>query len=83
MTTRRRQAGTESGRAWPMWIFWIFAGVALLMLVLEHRAHVLGWGLHALLGLCVVLLYVAVRADSGDHRDGRPSKRPPEGDSWK
>jgi hypothetical protein len=48
-----------------MWIFWIFAGVALLLLVLEHRAHVLGWGLHALLGLCVVLLYLVVRADSG------------------
>jgi uncharacterized membrane protein HdeD (DUF308 family) len=51
-----------------MWIFWIFAGVALLLLVLEHRAHVLGWGLHALLGLlglCVVLLYLVIRADSG------------------
>jgi hypothetical protein len=55
-----------------MWIFWIFAGVALLLLVLEHRAHVLGWGLHALLGLCVVLLYVVIRADSGGDRDGRP-----------
>mgnify|MGYP006390260781 FL=1 len=53
-----------------MWIFWIFAGVTLLLLVLEHRAHVLGWGLHALLGLCVVLLYLVVRADSGGDRDG-------------
>ena len=34
-----------------MWIFWIFAGVALLLLVLELRAHVLGWGLHALLSI--------------------------------
>lgn len=72
MTTPRKQTGTESGRAWAMWIFWIFAGVALLLLVLEHRAHVLGWGLHALLGLCVVLLYVVIRADSGGDRDGRP-----------
>jgi hypothetical protein len=55
-----------------MWIFWIFAGVALLLLVLEHRAHVLGWGLHALLGLCVVLLYLAIRADSGGDGDSRP-----------
>ena len=72
MTTPRKQAGPESGRAWPMWIFWIFAGVALLLLVLEHRAHVLGWGLHALLGLCVVLLYLVVRADSGGDGDGHP-----------
>jgi hypothetical protein len=66
MTTPKKQTGTESGRAWPTWIFWIFAGVALLLLVLEHRAHVLGWWLHALLGLCVVLLYLVVRAASGD-----------------
>ncbi len=72
MSTPRKQTDTESGRAWPMWIFWVFAGVALLLLVLEHRAHVLGWGLHALLGLCVVLLYVVIRADSGGDRDGRP-----------
>ena len=70
MTTPRKTTGTESSRAWPMWVFWIFAGVALLLLVLEHRAHVLGWGLHALLGLCVVLLYLVVRADSGGDRDG-------------
>lgn len=68
MTTPRKPTDTESGRAWPTWIFWIFAAVALLLLVLEHRAHALGWGLHALLGLCVVLLYLAVRADG----DGRP-----------
>jgi hypothetical protein len=70
MTTPRKQTGTESGRAWRMWIFWIFAGVALLLLVLEHRAHVLGWGLHALFGLCVVLLYIVIRADSGGGGDG-------------
>ncbi|MBN8489866.1 MAG: DUF2933 domain-containing protein [Burkholderiales bacterium] len=68
MTTPKKQTGTESGRARSMWIFWIFAGVALLLLVLEHRAHVLGWWLHALLGLCVVLLYLVVRAASGDDR---------------
>ena len=66
MTTPKKHTGTESGRAWPTWIFWIFAGVALLLLVLEHRARVLGWWLHALLGLCVVLLYLVVRAASGD-----------------
>jgi cell division protein FtsW (lipid II flippase) len=70
MTTPRKQSGTESGRAWTKWIFWIFAGVALLLLVLEHRAHVLGWGLHALLGLCVVLLYLAVRANGRSGGDG-------------
>jgi len=52
---------TEPGRNWPRWIFWTFAAVALLLLVLEHRAHLLGWWLHALLGLCIVLLYLAVK----------------------
>jgi hypothetical protein len=70
MTTPRKQIGTQSGRVRRTWIFWIFAGVALLLLVLEHRAHVLGWGLHALLGLCVVLLYLVVRADSGGDGNG-------------
>lgn len=72
MTTPRKQTGTDTGRALTKWIFWIFAGVALLLLVLEHRAHVLGWWLHALLGLCVVLLYLVIRADSGGDGDGRP-----------
>ena len=36
------------------------------------RRPVLGWGLHALLGLCVVLLYLAIRADSGGDGDSRP-----------
>jgi hypothetical protein len=72
MSTSRKQTGTESGFAWPTWIFWIFAGVALLVLALEHRAHVLGWGLHALLGLCVLLLYLVVRTDS---RGGGGGKR--------
>lgn len=72
MTTPSKETSTESGRAWPMWILWIFAGVALLLLVLEHRAHVLGWGLHALLGLCLVLLYLAIRAHSGGDGDRRP-----------
>ena len=71
MTTPTKPSDTESGRAWPRWIFWVFAAVALLLLVLEHRAHVLGWWLHALLGLCVVLLYLLIRADGGGTgRDG-------------
>jgi len=68
MTTPTKPSDTESGRAWPRWIFWVFAAVALLLLVLEHRAHVLGWWLHALLGLCVVLLYLLIRADGGGTR---------------
>ena len=42
MTTPTKPCDTESDRTWPRWIFWTFAGVALL-LVLEHRAHALGW----------------------------------------
>ena len=52
---------TEPGRNWPRWIFWTFAAVALRLRVLEHRAQLLGWWLHALLGLCIVLLYLAVK----------------------
>lgn len=66
-----KQAGAGAARAWAKWIFWTFAAVALLLLMLEHRAHALGWGLHALLGLCVVLLYLVIRADGGGDGDGR------------
>ncbi len=68
MTTPSKQTGTDSGRALTTWIFWIFAAVALLLLVLEHRAHVLGWWLHGLFGLCVVLLYLVIRADNDGNR---------------
>jgi Flp pilus assembly protein protease CpaA len=72
MTTPTKHSDLESGRAWPRWILWTFAAVALLLLVLEHRAHALGWWLHApLLALCVVLLYLLVRADGpGARRNG-------------
>lgn len=60
---------SETGRAWPRWIVWTIAAAALMLLVLEHRAHALGWWLHALLGLCVVLLVLLVRAD-GAREDG-------------
>lgn len=71
MSNPTKPSDTESGRAWPRWIFWTFAAVALLLLVLEHRAHALGWWLHALLALCVALLYLLVRADDdGGRRNG-------------
>lgn len=56
------------------WALWVFAAVALFLLLAEHRAHALGWLLHGLLGLCVVLLYLVIRADSdrpGDDGEGR------------
>ena len=65
MIPPRAPAGASIGRGWPPWLFWIFAAVALLLLVLEHRAHRLGWILHVLLGLCLVVLYVASRAREG------------------
>lgn len=70
MTTPTKPSDTESGRAWPRWTLWTFAAVALLLLVLEHRAQALGWWLHALLALCIVLLYLLVRADDGARRNG-------------
>lgn len=35
MTDPKNHSGAESGRTWPKWIFWIFAGVALLYLVIR------------------------------------------------
>lgn len=70
MNVPKKQTGPVYGRSWVTWVFWIFAAVTLLLLVPEHRAHALGWGLHALLGLCVVLLYLVIRADGGGDRDG-------------
>lgn len=37
--------------------------------VLEHRAHELGWWLHALLALCVVLLYWLAHTAEAGSRD--------------
>jgi hypothetical protein len=51
-------------------VFWIFAAVALALMLAEHRAHAWGWGWHALLlGGCVALLYllIGVESDRGDH----------------
>lgn len=72
MTTPTKPTNTGSDRAWPRWIVWTFAAAALLLLVLEHRAHALGWWLHALLGLCVVLLYLLVRSDGNRARKSGP-----------
>jgi cell division protein FtsW (lipid II flippase) len=71
MVMPKKPSGTASGRAWPQWIVWTIAAIALLLLVLEHRAHALGWWLHVLLGLCVVLLYLLVRfGGDGAGRNG-------------
>jgi TRAP-type uncharacterized transport system fused permease subunit len=72
MTLPTKPPGAESGRAWPKWIFWTFAAVALLLLVLEHRAHAIGWWLHALTALCIVVLYLAVRTYGDGPRNGGP-----------
>ncbi len=72
MTTPTKPSDTDPGRARARWIFWAFAAVALLLLVLEHRAHVLGWWLHALLGLCIVLLYLLVRFQGDGVRKSGP-----------
>lgn len=63
---------TGAGRAWPQWIFWVFAAMGLVLLVLEHRAHLLGWWLHAFFGLCVALLYLLSRSGEDDIRKSRP-----------
>lgn len=66
MTTPMKPSDTGPAFAWHKWIFWPLATIALVLLVLEHRAHALGWSLHAfLLGLCVALLYLVIRVDGG------------------
>lgn len=61
---------TQAGRAWAALVFWVFAVVALALMLAEHRAHAWGWGWHALLlGVCVALLYLLIRVE-GDQGDG-------------
>jgi 4-hydroxybenzoate polyprenyltransferase len=66
MTKPTNLSGPETHLAWSKWSFWTFGAVALLLLVLEHRAHVLGWWLHGLLALCIVLLYLLVRSEGAE-----------------
>jgi hypothetical protein len=63
----------QAGRALALVAFWIFAAVALALMLAEHRAHAWGFGWHALLlGGCVALLLLLIRAGdgSGDGRGG-------------
>ncbi len=62
-------------RKWARWVLAAFMGIALFLLISEHRAHLLGWGLHLLARACVLLLYLNTRAhehDGGDDHIGRP-----------
>ena len=62
-------------RARARWVLAAFMAITLFLLVSEHRAHGLGWGLHVLVGVCVLLLYLNTRAhehDGGDDDIGRP-----------
>lgn len=69
-----RKGGT---RLSPSRLFAAFAAIAILLFVSEHRAHALGYALHALLAICLVLLVLG----SSDSRDGerRSSSRNEEG----
>ncbi|WP_043461585.1 DUF2933 domain-containing protein [Azohydromonas australica] len=58
-----------ASRSWSRWIFAAFMVIALFLLWSEHRAHVLGWVLHALVGACVLLLYLNTRACEHDGPD--------------
>lgn len=46
-----------------------FAAIALYYLAAEHRAHTFGALPHILLGLCVVLLYLASGSAQGEATD--------------
>ena len=60
--------------SWKRWIFAAFMGIALVLLLSEHRAHILGWALHALVGACVLLLYFNTRAYESDGADTAPPR---------
>ena len=78
MTTTRKATRTESRRAWPMLLLWIFPGLALLPLVLEHPAHVLASGLLPPLGSRVLSPLLASPVSRG-RRWVRPGARPSPG----
>ncbi|MDZ5455641.1 hypothetical protein [Azohydromonas lata] len=59
----------HSFHSWSRWIFAAFMSIALFLLWSEHRAHLLGWVLHALVGVCVLLLYLNTRACEYDGPD--------------
>ena len=61
----------DRGSAWPRRIAWTLAALAASLIVLEHRVYASGWWLHALLGLCVMLLYLLIRTDAGTGRGGQ------------
>lgn len=74
MTQQPHSSTTGSARRpWAGWIFAVFMAITLFLLFTEHRAHALGWVLHLLVGVCVLLLYLNTRAyeDDGPDSGGR------------
>lgn len=62
---------SQAARTWHVLGFWIFAAVALALLLAEHRAHAWGWRWHVLLlGGCLALLLLLIRAARGDGTRG-------------
>jgi xanthine/uracil permease len=68
---RERHTGpAQRGRSLPVVAFWSFAAVALALMLTEHRAHAWGWAWHALLlGACIALLVLLIRAGGDDGSD--------------
>lgn len=74
MDKSQTPAAQPPSQSWNRWIFAAFMGIALFLLLSEHRAHVLGWVLHVLVGACVLLLYFNTRAYESDRGDGATPK---------
>ena len=72
MTPSKETFAAKAHRVWSRCVFWVFATIGLVLLVLEHRAHLLGWWLHALFGLCIVLLSLLIRSEEDSARKSRP-----------
>lgn len=66
----RSQAPVRAGRGRTWWIFAGLAAIALFLLVLEHRAHVIGW-LPWLILLACPLMHFFMHGGGHGHRHRR------------
>lgn len=52
------------------WVLVVFGAIAAFFVVAEHRAHTFGALHYVLLALCLLLLYLLVRHEEAQPKDG-------------